>query len=85
MLDLTMQWHLVRHNKYILVYFHNLVYLFCYGDRPCVEVVDVVATFHLLSERIMERMNFLVWEITFLHCLVVMRDTTVLGTASGIL
>jgi len=48
-------------------------------------VMDVVMIFPLLWERIREKMNFLVWEMTMLPFLVEIKEVTIGGATSGIL
>ena len=58
---------------------------FCCIEGFCVEAMDVAVIFRYSSERTMKSTNLPVWEITFLHCFAVMRDTAVAGSASSIL
>ena len=58
---------------------------FCYKERLCVEVTNVATTFCLLWAWITKKKNFPIWEMTFLHCLVEIKEITLGGTASSIL
>jgi hypothetical protein len=58
---------------------------FCYKERLCVKVMDVVVTFYLLGAHITKKMNFLVYEMTLLHFLVDIKEIEVCDTTSGIL
>ena len=51
----------------------------------CLEAVDVDVIFRSPSKQTMNITNFLVWEITFLHYFIVMRDTALVESVSGIL
>jgi hypothetical protein len=56
----------------------------------CVEltyalVIDVPVIFRLTSEKTMKRKKFPLLEITFLHYLVVFKETKIVGTTFGIL
>ena len=52
-------------------------------EEPCLEVVAIV--FFLPWGRIIRKTNFLVWEMSLLHCFAVTIEITVGGGTSGIL
>ena len=55
----------------------------CRAEEPYLEVVATV--FFLPWGRIIRKMNFLVWEMSLLHCFVVTKEIATGGGTSGIL
>ena len=58
---------------------------FCSVEGLCVDLVDVVLIFCSPSEQTTKSMNLSIWEITFLHYFIAMRDTAVEESVFGIL
>ena len=56
---------------------------FCRAEGPCLEVVAIV--FFLPWGWIIRKMNFLVWEMSLLHCFAVTKEIAAGGGTSGIL
>jgi hypothetical protein len=54
-------------------------------ERLCVEAMDVEMTFFSLCARITKKKNFPVFEMTLLHFLAEIKETTVGGTTYGIM
>jgi hypothetical protein len=54
-------------------------------ERLCVEATDVVVTFLLLWSWITKNMNFLVCEMTLLHCLEDLKEVVVVDATSSIM
>ena len=63
----------------------SLFYCCCCVEEPFAGVMDVVTIFPLLWERIRQKMNFLVWEMSLLPFLVEIKEVAVGGATSGIL
>ena len=63
------------------------VYICCYCcvKEPFAGVMDVVTIFPLLWERTRQKMNFLVWEMSLLPFLAVIKEVEIGGATFGIL
>ena len=55
----------------------------CYAEEPCLEVVATV--FFLPWGWIIKKKNFMVWEMSLLHCFAVAKEIVAGGGTSGIL
>ena len=58
---------------------------YCCVDEPFAGVMDVVTIFPLLWERTIYKMNFLVWEMSLLPFLAVIKEVAIGGDTSSIL
>ena len=61
----------------------NLSICYCHAEEPCLEVVAIV--FFFPWGQIIGKMNFLVWEMSLLHCFAVTKEIVAGGGTSGIL
>ena len=84
---LTWKWNdtLVGEGKMVLYYFMIVSLYCCCVEEPFMSVMDVATIFPFLWERTIQKMNFLVWEMSLLHFLVVIKEVAVGGATSSIL
>ena len=61
------------------------LYRFCYMEEPFAGVMEVAMIFPLLWERTRQKINFLVYEMSLLPFLAMIKEVAVGGATSGIL